>query len=52
MAIVELVKTTWLTRHPWPIEITFDQGAEFIGHEFKNNLIELEYDIKENPASS
>ena len=32
--IANLVETVWLTRCPWPIEITFDQEADFIGHEF------------------
>ena len=30
MTIAKLVKTTWITRYPWPIEITFDQGLKFI----------------------
>ena len=39
MTIVNLVETTWLVRYPWPVEITYDQGVEFLGHEFKNSLI-------------
>ena len=32
--IMKLVETMWLTRHPWPAEITNDQGSKFIGHGF------------------
>ena len=32
--VVKLVETTWLVRYPWPVDITYDQGGEFLGHEF------------------
>ena len=32
--IANLVETTWLVRYPWPVEITYDQGGEFLGYEF------------------
>ena len=32
MIIKNLEETTWLTRYPWPAEITHDRGSEFIGH--------------------
>ena len=38
--IANLVETMWLTRYPRPMEITYDQGSEFIGHEFRKPLIE------------
>ena len=33
MSIANLVETTWLTRYPRPMEIAYDKGSEFIGHE-------------------
>ena len=36
ITIANLVETTWLYRYPTPIEITYDQGKEFIGHKFRN----------------
>ena len=51
MAIANLVETMWLVQYPWPVEITYDRGGEFLGNEFKNILIEQEYGIKTNPAS-
>ena len=52
MAIANLVETMWLVQYPWPVEITYDRGGEFLGHEFKNNMIEQEYGIKTKPDSS
>ena len=40
----------WMARYPWTVEITYDQGGEFLGHEFKNILMENEYGIKTKPA--
>ena len=39
ITISNLVETTCLTRCPCTIYITYDQGSEFIGCEFKNPLI-------------
>ena len=41
ISIANLVETTWLSRYPRPIEITYDQGKEFIGYEFIKYLIEM-----------
>ena len=49
--IVNLVETMWLVWYPWPVEITYDWGGEFLGHEFKNILIENEDGIKTKTAS-
>ena len=51
MTIANLVETTWLSRYPWPSEITYGRGSEFLGHRFKNNLIEEEYDIIAKPVT-
>ena len=40
MKISNLVETTGLARYLWPVEITYDRRGEFLGHEFKNSLIE------------
>ena len=48
MTIANLVETTWLVQYPWPVEIMYDRGGEFLDHEFKNSLIEYEYVIKTN----
>ena len=40
ISIMNLVKTTWLTRYPRPMEIMYDLGSEFISHKLIKNLIE------------
>ena len=40
ISVVKLVENMWLTIYPRPTEITYEQGSEFIGHEFRNSLIE------------
>ena len=49
--IANLVETVWLSRYPRPIEITYDQGSEFIGHKFIKYLIETEYRITNKPIT-
>ena len=48
ISIRNLIETTWLTRYPIPMEITYDQGLEVIVHEFIKSLIEKEYGITSN----
>ena len=40
ISIANLVETMWLTIYPRPMETTYNQGSEFIGHELKKSLIE------------
>ena len=51
ITIANLVETTLLSRYPRPIEITYDQGKKFIGHEFRKYLIETEYGITAKPRT-
>ena len=43
ISLAELFETKCLSRYPRPIELTYDQRSEFIGHEFRNSIIETEY---------
>ena len=47
--IANLVEQTWLTRYPWPTQITYDKGTEFM-REF-TDMIEKDYGIKRRGAS-
>ena len=49
MNISNLIGTTQTSRYHWTVYIKYYQGGEFLGHQFKNSLIEEEYDIKTNP---
>ena len=40
MEIANLVETRYIVMYPWPVEIMYYQGVEFLGLEFKNILIE------------
>ena len=40
ISTTNLVKNTWLDRYPRPMEVTYDQGSEFIVHKFSKSLIE------------
>ena len=48
--VTNLVETTWLVQYQWPVEITYDQGGEFLGHKFKFILIEQVCGIKTKHA--
>ena len=39
ISIENLVETTWVSRYPRRIEITYDQGNVFIGHDIIKPLI-------------
>ena len=51
ISIENLVETTWMYRYPRRMEITYDQGSEFIGHKFKKPLIEMVYVIIAKPST-
>ena len=33
-----IVEQEWLSRCPWPTQMTFDRGSEFIGQAFKDMI--------------
>ena len=45
ISIANSEETKWLTRYPREMEITYGQGSELIGHDFRKSLIEEEYGI-------
>jgi len=47
--IANIVEQTWLTRYPWPTEMTYDQGTEFMA-EFAN-MIKNDYGINVHAAT-
>ena len=44
-----IVEQKWLTRYPWPEEITLDRGTEFMA-EF-NKMIQEDYNIIKKPIT-
>ena len=51
ISILSLVETKWMSIYPIPVEITYDQGSEFIGHKFRKSLIEIECGITAKPST-
>ena len=48
--LANIVEQAWLTRYPWPQEVIFDRGTEFMA-EFSNMLVN-EYGIKKKPITT
>jgi len=44
-----IVEQTWLSRYPWPQELVYDRGTEFMG--LFASMIELDYGIKRRPIT-
>jgi Integrase zinc binding domain len=42
--IANIVEVTWLTRYPWPSQIVFDKGSEFMAEFTK--MVKKDYQIK------
>jgi hypothetical protein len=38
ITVANIAEEVWFSRYPWPTQVTFDRGSEFIGHEFKKML--------------
>ena len=52
ITIENSVEIMCLSRSPITVEITYDQGKEFIDPEVRKSLIEKEYGITANPCTS
>jgi hypothetical protein len=38
--VANIVKQEWFSRYPWPRQITFHRGSEFIGQNFQKMIKE------------
>jgi transposase InsO family protein len=50
LAVANIAEEEWFSRYPWPTQVTFDRGSEFIGHEFKKML--NDYRVKKTPITT
>ena len=48
--VAETVEQTWLSRYPWPTQITLDRGKEFMG-EF-SRMMKEDYGVKKKPITA
>ena len=50
ITVANIVEHTWLSRYPWPTQITYDCGTEFLA-EFAE-MDQSDYGIKRRPATT
>ena len=50
ITVANIVEQEWFARYPWPTQITFDRGSEFIGQDFQT-MIKNDYGIKDKPIT-
>jgi hypothetical protein len=34
ITVANIAEQEWFSRYPWPTQVTYDRGSEFIGQEF------------------
>ena len=50
ITVANIAEQEWLSRYPWPTQVTFDRGTEFIGHDFQDML--ADYGITKKPITT
>jgi hypothetical protein len=50
ITVANIAEQEWLSRYPWPTQITFDRGSEFIGQDFQK-MIKEDYGVKAKPIT-
>ena len=51
ISIANIVEQEWFSRYPWPTQVTFDRGSEFMGQDFIE-MIMTDYGVKKKPITS
>jgi hypothetical protein len=50
MTIANIAEQEWFARYPWPTQVTYDRGSEFIGKDFQK-MIKNDYGVKGKPIT-
>src|SRR5210317_1943070 len=50
ITVANIAEQEWFCRYPWPTQVTFDRGSEFIGKDFQQ-MIKEDYGIKPKPIT-
>src|SRR5687767_15886781 len=50
ITVANIAEQEWFSRYPWPTQVTFDRGNEFIGSDFTKMLVN-DYGIKRKPIT-
>ena len=50
ITVANIAEQEWFSRYPWPTQVTFDRGSEFIGKDFRK-MIQDDYGVKGKPIT-
>ena len=50
ITVANIAEQEWFSRYPWPTQVTYDRGSEFIGQDFQK-MIKNDYGIKGKPIT-
>ena len=50
ITVANIAEQEWFSRYPWPTQVTFDRGSEFIGKDFQQ-MIKNDYGVKAKPIT-
>ena len=50
ITVANIAEQEWFCRYPWPTQITYDRGSEFIGKDFQK-MIKEEYGVTRKPIT-
>ena len=50
ITVANIAEEEWFSRYPWPTQVTYDRGTEFIGQEFQKMLDD--YGIHKKPITT
>jgi len=51
ITVANIVEQEWFSRYPWPTQVVYDRGSEFMGHDFKN-MVKHDYGALGRPITS
>jgi transposase InsO family protein len=50
ITVANIIEQEWFSRYPWPTQVTFDRGNEFIGQDFQK-MLKDDYGVKTKPIT-
>jgi transposase InsO family protein len=50
ITVANIAEQEWFSRYPWPTQVTYDRGSEFIGKDFQK-MIKDDYGVKGKPIT-
>jgi hypothetical protein len=50
ITVANTIEQEWFSRYPWPTQVTFNKGSEFIGQDFQK-MIKQDYGVKAKPIT-